>query len=204
MRRLHADVDCVARCSRRFCIDGADRRPQRRRRLTRAQLGPQELMQKVAQDLLTDLDAQSRRATRKDPPGCASSSTSTCCRTSTRRTRRAWCSASTGALRRRSSASASSMRSTSRCCSNYGDALLEFTADRLTVLPFQGDRATTTATVRTEVKRSNGTRVPGQLHACARRRRAGRPGTSRSRASRTSRISARTSAPRSTRRASMR
>jgi len=43
---------------------------------------------------------------------------------------------------------------------NYGSALAEFTADRMTVLPFRGDLATGQATVRTEVKRSDGTRVP--------------------------------------------
>ena len=43
---------------------------------------------------------------------------------------------------------------------NYGSALAEFTADRLTVLPFRGDLATGQAVVRTEVKRSNGQRVP--------------------------------------------
>jgi phospholipid transport system substrate-binding protein len=42
----------------------------------------------------------------------------------------------------------------------YGTALLDFTADRLTILPFKGDPAATTATVRTEVKRDNGTPVP--------------------------------------------
>ena len=43
---------------------------------------------------------------------------------------------------------------------NYGDAIVEFTADRLTILPFKGDRPRPSATVRTEVKRSNGTPVP--------------------------------------------
>ena len=43
---------------------------------------------------------------------------------------------------------------------NYGDAIVEFTADRLTILPFKGDPAANTATVRTQVKRSNGTPVP--------------------------------------------
>jgi phospholipid transport system substrate-binding protein len=43
---------------------------------------------------------------------------------------------------------------------NYGDAVIEFTPDRLTILPYRGDPAATTATVRTEVKRSNGTVVP--------------------------------------------
>lgn len=43
---------------------------------------------------------------------------------------------------------------------NYGSALAEFTADRMKVLPFRGDLSSGQATVRTEVKRSNGTRVP--------------------------------------------
>lgn len=38
----------------------------------------------------------------------------------------------------------------------YGDALLDFTADRMKVLPFQGDPAQPRATVRTEVRRSTG------------------------------------------------
>jgi phospholipid transport system substrate-binding protein len=43
---------------------------------------------------------------------------------------------------------------------NYGAALVEFTADRMVVLPFRGDEQADRATVRTEVKRSDGTRVP--------------------------------------------
>lgn len=43
---------------------------------------------------------------------------------------------------------------------NYGSALLEFTADKLVVLPFRGDANATNVTVRTEVKTSSGTRVP--------------------------------------------
>jgi phospholipid transport system substrate-binding protein len=43
---------------------------------------------------------------------------------------------------------------------NYGAALVEFTADRMVVLPFKGDANADRATVRTEVKRSDGTRVP--------------------------------------------
>jgi phospholipid transport system substrate-binding protein len=43
---------------------------------------------------------------------------------------------------------------------NYGAALVEFTADRMVVLPFRGDEKSDRATVRTEVKRSDGTRVP--------------------------------------------
>lgn len=43
---------------------------------------------------------------------------------------------------------------------NYGEALLEFTPDRLKILPFQGDPKGKIATVRTEVRRDNGSRVP--------------------------------------------
>jgi phospholipid transport system substrate-binding protein len=43
---------------------------------------------------------------------------------------------------------------------DYGDAILEFTADRMTILPFRGDPAATSATVRTLVKRDDGTEVP--------------------------------------------
>lgn len=47
-----------------------------------------------------------------------------------------------------------------RMLRNYGSALAEFTADRLTVLPFKGDLASGQATVRTEIRRDDGTRVP--------------------------------------------
>lgn len=43
---------------------------------------------------------------------------------------------------------------------NYGSALVEFTGDRLKVFPSQVDPKSDNATVRTEVKRSNGDRVP--------------------------------------------
>jgi phospholipid transport system substrate-binding protein len=43
---------------------------------------------------------------------------------------------------------------------NYGAALVDFTGDRFTVLPYKGDPGETTATVRTEVKRSSGEKVP--------------------------------------------
>jgi phospholipid transport system substrate-binding protein len=39
---------------------------------------------------------------------------------------------------------------------SYGSALVEFTGDRMKVLPFQGDAAAARATVRTEVRRSSG------------------------------------------------
>ena len=41
----------------------------------------------------------------------------------------------------------------------YGDALLEFTGDRMRILPFQGDATQPRASVRTEIKRSNGASV---------------------------------------------
>jgi phospholipid transport system substrate-binding protein len=43
---------------------------------------------------------------------------------------------------------------------NYGTALAEFTADRMKVLPFRGELSSGQATIRTEVKRSNGQLVP--------------------------------------------
>jgi phospholipid transport system substrate-binding protein len=46
---------------------------------------------------------------------------------------------------------------------NYGNALLNFTAGNFTVLPYRGDPNDTQATVRTEVKRSDGSKVPVQF-----------------------------------------
>jgi phospholipid transport system substrate-binding protein len=43
---------------------------------------------------------------------------------------------------------------------NYGAALVDFTANRFVILPYKGDPNDTMATVRTEVKRSNGDKVP--------------------------------------------
>jgi phospholipid transport system substrate-binding protein len=43
---------------------------------------------------------------------------------------------------------------------NYGNALVDFTADRFTILPYRGDPSAAMAEVRTEVKRSNGEKVP--------------------------------------------
>jgi phospholipid transport system substrate-binding protein len=43
---------------------------------------------------------------------------------------------------------------------NYGAALVDFTADRFVILPYRGDPADNMATVRTEVKRSSGEKVP--------------------------------------------
>jgi len=43
---------------------------------------------------------------------------------------------------------------------NYGEAILDFTADRLNILPYKGDPNDTSATVRSEIRRNNGTTVP--------------------------------------------
>jgi phospholipid transport system substrate-binding protein len=42
---------------------------------------------------------------------------------------------------------------------NYGNALLNFTADRFLILPYKGDPGDVQATVRTEVKKSTGEKV---------------------------------------------
>ncbi len=43
---------------------------------------------------------------------------------------------------------------------NYGAALLNFTADKFVILPYKGDPGDTQATVRTEVKKDTGEKVP--------------------------------------------
>ena len=43
---------------------------------------------------------------------------------------------------------------------NYGAALIDFTADRFVILPYKGEAGDTNATVRTEVKRATGDKVP--------------------------------------------
>jgi phospholipid transport system substrate-binding protein len=46
---------------------------------------------------------------------------------------------------------------------NYGNALLNFTAGNFTVLPYRGDPNDTQATVRTDVKKDDGSKVPVQF-----------------------------------------
>jgi phospholipid transport system substrate-binding protein len=43
---------------------------------------------------------------------------------------------------------------------NYGGALIDFTADRFIILPYKGEPGDTMATVRTQVKRATGDKVP--------------------------------------------
>lgn len=121
--------------------------------------GPQELMEKVSQDLLRELDAnrpafvrdraQLRALVDKhllphfDSDYAARLVLGKYWRTATETQRKRFIDAFYGAL-----------------MADYGDALLEFTGDRLRILPFRGDPAADTATVRTEVRRDDGTMVP--------------------------------------------
>jgi phospholipid transport system substrate-binding protein len=121
--------------------------------------GPQELMEKVSQDILRELDAN-RAAYTQDPTKLrvladkymlpnfdvdysARLVLGKHWRTATDAQRKRFIDAFYQSLMR-----------------NYGDAVAEFTADRLKLLPFRGDLASGVATVRTEVRRDNGTPVP--------------------------------------------
>ena len=121
--------------------------------------GPQELMQKISQDLLHELDAN-RAAYAKDPTKLRALADKHLLphfdvdyaarlvlgkhwRTATDAQKKRFIDAFYQSLMR-----------------NYGDAVAEFTADRLTIMPFKGDLTSGAATIRTEVKRSNGTPVP--------------------------------------------
>jgi phospholipid transport system substrate-binding protein len=124
-----------------------------------AQLGPQELVTKVAQDTLRDLDAH-RAEYKKNPKRvrelvdknmlpyfdtayAAQLVLAKHWRTATPEQRKRFVEAFYQSL-----------------LQNYGEALLEFTPDRLKILPFQGKADDTVATVRSEVRRDNGQRVP--------------------------------------------
>ena len=121
--------------------------------------GPQELIEKVSQDMLRDIDAN-RAALRQDParlralvdknllPNFDADYAARLV------LGKHWRTATPEQQRRFVEAFIQSMMR------QYGTALLDFTGDRLTILPFKGDPAATTATVRTEVKRDNGTPVP--------------------------------------------
>ena len=124
-----------------------------------AQSGPQEIITQVAQQTLKELDAH-RAEYRKDP----------------RRLRelvdtimlphfdtqysaqlvlaKHWRSATPEQRQRFIEAFYQSM------LQNYGEALLEFTPERLRILPYQGKADDRIATVRSEVRRDDGSRVP--------------------------------------------
>ena len=121
--------------------------------------GPQELMEKVSQDVLRDLDAN-RAVYANDPAklrGLVDKyllphfDTEFAAR---RVLGKHWTTATPEQRKRFIDAFVGSLMG------DYGDAILEFTADRLKILPFRGDPAATSATVRTLVKRSGGTEVP--------------------------------------------
>jgi phospholipid transport system substrate-binding protein len=121
--------------------------------------GPQELIEKVSQDMLRDIDAN-RAALRQDParlralvdknllPNFDADYAARLV------LGKHWRTATPEQQKRFVEAFIQSMMR------QYGTALLDFTGDRLRFLPFKGDPAATTATVRTEVKRDNGTPVP--------------------------------------------
>ena len=124
-----------------------------------AQLGPQELVTKVAQDTLKDLDAhRSEYAKDKnkvrelvdknmlpyfDTAYSAQLVLAKHWRTATPEQRKRFVEAFYQSL-----------------LQNYGEALLEFTPDRLKILPFQGNPNDKVVTVRSEIRRDNGSRVP--------------------------------------------
>ena len=129
-----------------------------------AQLGPQELVTKVAQDTLRDLDAH-RAEYKKNPKRvrelvdknmlphfdtayAAQLVLAKHWRTATPEQRKRFVEAFYQSL-----------------LQNYGEALLEFTPDRLKILPFQGKPDDKVATVRSEVRRDNGSARAGELFA---------------------------------------
>ena len=122
-------------------------------------LGPQELMEQVSQELLREIDAN-REALAKDParlravidqyllPHFDTDYSARLVlgkhwRTATADQRQRFIETFYKALMK-----------------DYGEAILEFTADRLRFLPFRGDPNSSTATVRTEVRRDSGQMVP--------------------------------------------
>ena len=124
-----------------------------------AQLGPQELVTKVAQDTLRDLDAH-RSEYQKNPnrvrelvdknmlPHFDTAYAAQLVLA------KHWRTANADQRKRFVEAFYQSL------LQNYGEALLEFTPDRLKILPFQGKADDKVVTVRSEVRRDNGQRVP--------------------------------------------
>jgi phospholipid transport system substrate-binding protein len=121
--------------------------------------GPQELIEQVSNDMLHELDAnralyaQDRRQLRAlvdkyllpsfDSDYAARLVLGQYWRTATADQRKRFIDAFYGAL-----------------MADYGDAIVQFTADRLKFLPFKGDPSADTATVRSEVRRDTGQMVP--------------------------------------------
>ena len=126
---------------------------------TKAQLAPDELVRQVAQDVLKDLDAN-RAEYKKDPskiravvdkymlphfdPRYAAQLVLA----------RHWRTASEKQRERFIQAFYHSL------LQNYGRALIDFTPDRLNVLPFTGKPSDSPVTVRSQVRRDNGSQIP--------------------------------------------
>jgi phospholipid transport system substrate-binding protein len=121
-------------------------------------LGPQELVQNSAQKMLTELDAN-RAMYRNDPKkldnlvGTVLLPNFDTAFAAQRVLGQNWRTATADQRKRFVDAFYHSL------LRNYGSALVDFTADKMVVLPFRGDPNSNQATVRTEVKRENGTRV---------------------------------------------
>jgi phospholipid transport system substrate-binding protein len=124
-----------------------------------AELGPNELVTKVAQDTLRDLDAH-RAEYQKNPkkirevvdknmlPHFDTAYAAQLVLA------KHWREASAEQRKRFVDAFYQSL------LQNYGEALAEFTPDRLRNLPYSGKPDDSVATVRSEVRRDNGSRVP--------------------------------------------
>lgn len=124
-----------------------------------SQLGPQELVTKVAEDTLKDLDAN-RSEYAKNPAKLRELvdrnmlpyfDTTYAAQLVLARH---WRTATPEQRKRFVDAFYQSM------LQNYGEALLEFTPDRLRILPFQGNLEDNVVTVRSEIRRDNGSRIP--------------------------------------------
>jgi phospholipid transport system substrate-binding protein len=124
-----------------------------------AEVGPNELVTKVAQDTLRDLDAH-RAEYQKNPKKIREVVDKTMlphfdtAYAAQLVLAKYWREATAEQRKRFVEAFYQSL------LQNYGEALVEFTPDRLRILPFQGKPGDTVATVRSEVRRDNGSRVP--------------------------------------------
>lgn len=124
-----------------------------------AELGPNELVTKVAQDTLRDLDAH-RAEYQKNPKKIREVVDKTMlphfdtAYAAQLVLAKHWREASQEQRKRFVDAFYQSL------LQNYGEALAEFTPDRLRILPYSGKPDDSVATVRSEVRRDNGSRVP--------------------------------------------
>jgi phospholipid transport system substrate-binding protein len=124
-----------------------------------AQTAPDELVKKVVQDVLKDLDAN-RAEYKKDPKKIRQVVDKYMLpHFDTRRAAQSvmakhWRDATEEQRKRFIDAFYQSL------LQNYGATLIDFTPDRLKIFPYTGKPDATEATVRSEVRRDNGSRVP--------------------------------------------